>query len=799
MLEKAFEVLAVFKIVDQLTKPIDEMEKAVAGLKKSLEETGKTLEKLEEAGKKMATFGAAITAPFAGAAYLAADFDKAMDEAATLVDMKLSEFRRIYDKQILQLAKETGQAPAVVAKAFYQALSSGLKPNEAIKFLREAGKSAVGGVSDIFTATDFFTTIRNAYHMTEKQFSKVKDIVFATIKLGKTTFPELAANFQYAGATAASAGVKFAELQAVVAELTAMGVSTSRAYTGIGYAIRNLVSPTEQAKKAFEELDIEVNAVTLKKEGLIRTFEKISKALKALPEEIRSEYISKIFGSTEAQDVFKAFRTAPEKFKEVYGEILNSAGAADKAFEKMAKSASFKFAQMKASLQALGISIGTLLLPPLNAFVETLNRLLRPITDFVQAHQTLAKVLVYPVVGIGLLLTALGSLAVAVGWVGKSIVETTKLVLDLGVAFRKSALWARFSTFAAMTWAERMYAVVFSLARAFLPLVFNPYFLAFAGAAVLIYKFWEPIKAFFSGLFQGLKEGFSEAFTPLKPVLSPIIGLFKSLFGWIGKILKPVDETSESLKKVASVGRTVGHVLVYAFFPVLIPIKLLSWALNKLKGAFKELHDFVRSIDLFGYLKQGLLWFKERLVSFGNWLKNHWQVVLKVFLWVNPITAPIMALNKLVRFVSGINLFEAGKQIIEGLWKGIVSMAKKPVEAIENLGHSIKEKFKSLFGISSPSKLFMQFGHFLNEGLGLGMLKSIGVVQDAVKKIASVLNLPKDKRVKIGLETAIKSGLPIAGALAAGISTPAIGDHLPPINVTVTISNLVVGDRKDAQ
>ena len=743
MLEKAFEVLAVFKVVDEITKPINEMEKAVAGFKKSLENVSKSLEKLENAGKKMATFGAAITAPFAGAAYAAADFDKAMDEAATLVDMKLSEFRRLYDKQILQLAKETGQAPAIVARAFYQALSAGLKPDEAVKFLRDAGKSAIGGVSDIFTATDFFTTIRNAYHMTAKEFSKAKDVVFATIKLGKTTFQELAANFQYAGATAASAGVKFAELQAVVAELTAMGISTSRAYTGVGYAIENLVSPTDQAKKAFEKLGIEVNAVTLKKEGLIGTFEKIQKALQTLPEEMRSEYISKIFGSMEAQNIFKAFLTAPEKFKEVYGEILNSTGAADRAFEKMAKSASFKFSQMKASMQTLAISIGTLLLPPLNTLVETLNRLLSPLTSFIQAHQTLAKVLVYPAVGIGLLLTAFGSLAVAVGWVGKNVIEATKTVLDLAVAFRKSALWARLSAFAAMSWAEKIYAVVFSLARVFLPLAFNPYFLAFAVAATLIYKFWNPIKAFFSGLFQGLKEGFSEAFAPLKPVLSPVIGLFKSLFGWIGKILKPVDETSESLKKMASVGRTVGHVLVYALFPVLIPIKLLSWALSKLKGVFKELHDFVKSIDLFSHLKQGLLWLKEKLVFFGNWLKNHWQGVLKVFLWVNPITAPITALNKLVRFVSGINLFEAGKQIIEGLWKGIVSMAKKPIEAIENIGHSIKEKFKSLLGISSPSKLFMQFGHFLNEGLGLGLLKSLGLVKNAIGKVASALHLPK--------------------------------------------------------
>ena len=781
MLEKAFEVLAVFKVVDEITKPINEMEKAVAGLKKSLENVSKSLEKLENAGKKMATFGAAITAPFAGAAYLAADFDKAMDEAATLVDMKLSEFRRLYDKQILQLAKETGQAPVVVAKAFYQAISAGMNPDEAISFLRKAGRSAIAGVSDIFTATDFLSTIKNAYGMTMKQLAKATDVVFATIKYGKTNFTELAHSFQYAGAAAAAAGVKFSELQAMVAVLTSKGISTERAYTGIKYAIENLISPSQQAQKAFKELGIDINALTVKKKGLIGTFEEIRKVLNALPEAERAKYISEIFGSVEAQDIYKSFATDPKRFEEVFQKIRNSLGATDKAFKKMAQSASFGFEQMKASMQTLAISIGTLLLPPLNALIEALNRVLKPITDFIQAHQTLAKVLVYPAVGAGLLLTALGSLAVVIGWVGKNLFDGILWLKVFYGHLQKTAFWSRVTAFAAkplgeqlnllnarfkaltgwgwsslrnlygwlkdltiQLWRANIAVLRFTVATLRLQTIeqikgaigavatavgnlrkavwgfiaANPYLLAFAAAALLIYKFWKPVKAFFSGLFEGLKEGFAEAFAPLKPVLSPIISAVKTLFGWIGRILKPLDDAEGGFQNVALAGKALGY------------------AISKLIVLFAKL------------------------------------------------AIPV---------VNIVSIFtQLGSAIIDGLVKGIKKAAAKPVEAIKEVGKGILNGFKSLLGISSPSKLFMQFGHFLNEGLGIGLLKSLGFVKNAIGKVVSALHLPKiTPQVsipKLALEGLKALTLPVT--LAASLLSPISALSLPVKQVERTFSTV---------
>jgi TP901 family phage tail tape measure protein len=80
----------------------------------------------------------------------------------------------------------------------------------------------------------------------------------------------------------------------------------------------------------------------------------------------------------------------------------------------------------------------------------------------------------------------------------------------------------------------------------------------------------------------------------------------------------------------------------------------------------------------------------KALGSAWNWLKENWKKVLQVFLYISPLTAPIMAIRKLVQYIFGIDLFQAGKKIIESLWKGIQSVAMKPVEAVKSVVQKIR-------------------------------------------------------------------------------------------------------------
>jgi len=78
------------------------------------------------------------------------------------------------------------------------------------------------------------------------------------------------------------------------------------------------------------------------------------------------------------------------------------------------------------------------------------------------------------------------------------------------------------------------------------------------------------------------------------------------------------------------------------------------------------------------------------LAKAWDWLRSSWRKLLEVLININPFFALFNALNKLVQYVFGVDLFTAGKKIVESLWKGIESLAMKPVEAMKNIVQKIR-------------------------------------------------------------------------------------------------------------
>lgn len=110
--------------------------------------------------------------------------------------------------------------------------------------------------------------------------------------------------------------------------------------------------------------------------------------------------------------------------------------------------------------------------------------------------------------------------------------------------------------------------------------VFAAIIAAVAVAAALIYKYWEPIKAFFGGLWDGLAEAGTEAFnelslalTPLGPAFETIGGWLQQIWDWFVQLLDPVQSTSAELENAASYGKLFGKALLA---PLKLNIKFLG-------------------------------------------------------------------------------------------------------------------------------------------------------------------------------------------------------------------------------
>ncbi len=125
-----------------------------------------------------------------------------------------------------------------------------------------------------------------------------------------------------------------------------------------------------------------------------------------------------------------------------------------------------------------------------------------------------------------------------------------------------------------------------------LSLLFSPIGLvvaAFVAAGLLIWKYWDPIKAFFIGVFTGIMEKLAplrESFSQFSPIFDAIGNGISMVFNWFRSLLTPMEASKETLDKCASAGEIFGNVLGGALQLVLAPAKMLldtlAWILEKL-------------------------------------------------------------------------------------------------------------------------------------------------------------------------------------------------------------------------
>lgn len=80
---------------------------------------------------------------------------------------------------------------------------------------------------------------------------------------------------------------------------------------------------------------------------------------------------------------------------------------------------------------------------------------------------------------------------------------------------------------------------------------------------------------------------------------------------------------------------------------------------------------------------------------------------------------------------------EIGKNIMQGLKDGLTGMIQSIKDSVSNVASIIKDKFKSLLGIASPSKVFKSFGKFIDQGLSMGIEENENLVERSVKSLSN--------------------------------------------------------------
>lgn len=269
----------------------------------------------------------------------------------------------------------------------------------------------------------------------------------------------------------------------------------------------------------------------------------------------------------------------------------------------------------------------------------------------------------------------------------------------------------------------------------------------------------------------------------LLPVLPPIIEAFLAVVQAILPLVPLVGQLATALAPVAELLIAVlgpviqfgAEILSWAAIAIVVPIiETLVGAIVGIVGAVTEtltgIQGFVTgAIAWFGRLGESIATTIEgavaSVVSFFQGLPSRVQGALSNFgslvgrVFTQAKDAAIReATNLLTRAVEilrglpgqaqralgnlGSTLASAGRDLIRGLINGIREMAGNVVQAARDVVGNAVDAAKNLLGISSPSKVFRQFGIWTGEGYVDGLNAMQGAVGKAAGNLASAATDP---------------------------------------------------------
>lgn len=159
-------------------------------------------------------------------------------------------------------------------------------------------------------------------------------------------------------------------------------------------------------------------------------------------------------------------------------------------------------------------------------------------------------------------------------------------------------------------------------------------------------------------------------------------------------------------------------------------------AWNKLGESLKPLGEKLDAAS--ANLKQ---WF----VGVGEWWSQKWAGFKTN--WDN-------AWNSLVDTVKNIpkKMLEYGKNIVDGLIKGINQGIENAKKTVGGLAKAIIDKFTGDLDINSPSKVFFDYGSYIVQGLANGITGSLGYVNNAMTQLVDATKLKGEEMVDYGID-----------------------------------------------
>ncbi|ECI0837934.1 hypothetical protein AU892_11865 [Salmonella enterica subsp. diarizonae] len=251
---------------------------------------------------------------------------------------------------------------------------------------------------------------------------------------------------------------------------------------------------------------------------------------------------------------------------------------------------------LQAKKQTLYKKIGDKIMPMYVWGLEKLDNALTWLGKFIDNHPQLAKFFLLTATGISLAAVAGGALTVAMAGLlgplavtrygfsaltGREMPALGSMLKKLNIrAFGRGVMWLVRSP---LTLLRGAFIGLGSIVAA-LGWPVTLIIAALVAGAFLVWKYWDRVKAWFSGFLDELKpawEAIKDLFAPLAPVFEWIGEKIKAVVKWFKDFITPVKSTSEELKAAEESGRKFGRAISDGIITAIDKIKeLWGWLVD---------------------------------------------------------------------------------------------------------------------------------------------------------------------------------------------------------------------------
>ena len=697
------ELRKQYERLEQTQKKVQEISEKQAANKQAISQTKAQL------GGLIGTVTAVGAAFYAGPVKNAMEWQQQMQNVATLLDGDVKGRVAQLNKEVMNLSNSTGIGTQDLTDGLYQVVSAFGDSADASKQLEIAAKAAKAGGATTTDAINLLSAVTKGYGDTSAEAQqKAADLAFATVKLGQTSFPELASSMGQVIPLASTLGAKQEDLFGAMATLTGVTGSTSEVTTQLKATMQAFLSPSTAMQKSLEKLGYASGKEMLESEGLQGALEKLKGSVN--DDELA---FANLFSSVEAKNAVLALAgTQADNFTEKTRQMYEATGAAETAFKTATDSAEARMAKAKNSITNLGTVLGSMLLPKVGEVAEKVSNLATKFSEFAQENPqviaTVAKVAA-GLVGLkaGGLLAKLGFLQVKGGIL--SVQKAFTMIKGLGITKYLSNMGGGFGgiltkvaplvgVIAAVGGAIYYVSTHLEQVRGFIQKTFGDEGLAvFDKLWGIITQVGTAIKdAFFtsgSGVLDTLKSVLPTIIntlqTGLLPILPMIADLFMQILPLIGQLVTAILPV---LGELLSAVITVLASLIAEILPVIV--QLIS-VVDAVLPVFISLLNTI--VPIFQNIIQAILPVLQQLL----------QALIPVIQLVAEIFANVLgtALQSIANIVSSVmQVFQGLIDFITGVFTGNWSQAWEGIKSIfsgvfSGLGEIFKAPFKVIVSV----------------------------------------------------------------------------------------------------